>query len=462
MIRWGIPPCVSAFCVPAIVRPYAYALRVVRKLSCAMHKKKAQERSVEKAMASKMKKISASCLAILSCAVVGLSACGQKGTSMVSKIQIQAYNGQEIDCTPGIYKNYLALTNPNDIAKCLFEQNNNSNLRKPVPTSQDVVVSWDRTDGSLKKYTVRVSQNEDLSNPVFQTTTENVYAVIEGILPGNYYWQVTDTMGNESVVDTFRVSNYVRALDVDKIKNFRDLGGWKTESGKTVKYGMTYRCAALRESSGKALSELGVKMEIDLRAGTEYAKSVLTQSYGIEYLQAGIMQGDYVLKDKSFYSMLTPEQIEEKRHSDATFKQEYADALYAAFKVYTQASNYPIVFHCTSGADRTGTFAFLLNGMLGVDVEDLYKDFELTCFSMGGKRWRSNIESDGNGGYFFNDDGYATVPDNYVAIGLLYKGLMTCYKTEDGKLSSAIKNYLKLDVGLSDEDFETIEKNMLE
>lgn len=39
---------------------------------------------------------------------------------------------------------------------------------------------------------------------------------------------------------------------------------------------------------------------------------------------------------------------------------------------------------------------------------------------------------------------------------------MTCYKTEDGKLSSAIKNYLKLDVGLTDEDFEAIEKNMLE
>ncbi len=225
---------------------------------------------------------------------------------------------------------------------------------------------------------------------------------------------------------------------------------------------MSYRSAALKETSGAALTKLGIRTEIDLRAEEEYAKSILPEKYAIRFLQAGIMQGDYVLKDKSFYSLLTPEQIEEKRHSEAAFKQEYADALYQAFKLYTQKSNYPILFHCTSGADRTGTFAFLLNGMLGVGIDDLYRDFELTCIAMGGKRWRSNIKKDESGNYYFTDDGYATVPDNYVAIGLLYKGLMTCYSTGDGKLSSAIKNYLRKDVGLTDADFQAIEDIMLE
>ncbi len=136
--------------------------------------------------------------------------------------------------------------------------------------------------------------------------------------------------------------------------------------------------------------------------------------------------------------------------------------MYQAFKLYTVEDNYPILFHCTSGADRTGTFAFLLEGMLGVALDDLYRDFELTCFSMGGKRWRSNIERDEDGNYYFNDDGYVTVSDNYVAIGLLYKGLMQCYSTGDGKLSSAIKNYLRTDVGLTDADFQAIEAIMLE
>lgn len=69
--------------------------------------------------------------------------------------------------------------------------------------------------------------------------------------------------------------------------------------------------------------------------------------------------------------------------------------------------------------------------------------------------------TDESGNYYFNDDGYVTVSDNYVAIGLLYKGLMHCYGTGDGKLSSAIKNYLRTDVGLTDEDFQAIENIML-
>ena len=393
----------------------------------------------------------------------GFASCGGgevKQDNPDNKIECKAYNGEIIDCTPAVYKKYLSLTNENEIAKYLFEHNNKG-VFKPVPQPGNIVLSWERGNSSFSRYTVWVSANEDLTNPIFQTETTEIYAVVEGLLPGTYYWKVANAFGKESDVDTFTVANYVRSLDVDSIRNFRDIGGWKTESGKMVKYGLSYRSAALRETSGKALTELGVKTEIDLRAESEYAQSIIPEKYGISFVQAGIMQGDYVLKDKSFYSMLTPEQIEEKRHSEAAFKQAYADALYAAFKLYTNEGNYPILFHCTSGADRTGPFAFLLNGMLGVPVEELYKDFELTCIAMGGKRWRSNIEYDADGNYFFNDDGYVTVPDNYVAIGLLYKGLMTCYSTGDGKLSSAIKNYLRTDVGLADEDFQAIENIML-
>ena len=40
----------------------------------------------------------------------------------------------------------------------------------------------------------------------------------------------------------------------------------------------------------------------------------------------------------------------------------------------------PIYFHCISGADRTGTLAYVLNGVLGVDRHELETDWEATFY----------------------------------------------------------------------------------
>lgn len=43
-------------------------------------------------------------------------------------------------------------------------------------------------------------------------------------------------------------------------------------------------------------------------------------------------------------------------------------------------NNYPIVFHCIAGADRTGTVAMLLEALLGVPEEELWRDYLTTGF----------------------------------------------------------------------------------
>ena len=51
-----------------------------------------------------------------------------------------------------------------------------------------------------------------------------------------------------------------------------------------------------------------------------------------------------------------------------------------AFRVFLDEKNYPIDFHCIAGADRTGSLAFILNALLGVDEEELWRDWEVTAF----------------------------------------------------------------------------------
>ena len=50
------------------------------------------------------------------------------------------------------------------------------------------------------------------------------------------------------------------------------------------------------------------------------------------------------------------------------------------FKVFLDEKNYPVIFHCIAGQDRTGAVAFILNGLLGVEEEELYLDWEVTGF----------------------------------------------------------------------------------
>ncbi len=56
------------------------------------------------------------------------------------------------------------------------------------------------------------------------------------------------------------------------------------------------------------------------------------------------------------------------------------DAFWRVFALLLDRGSYPLVFHCIGGADRTGSLAWALNALLGVDEEELRRDWEATAF----------------------------------------------------------------------------------
>ncbi|MBR4613791.1 MAG: tyrosine-protein phosphatase [Kiritimatiellae bacterium] len=66
------------------------------------------------------------------------------------------------------------------------------------------------------------------------------------------------------------------------------------------------------------------------------------------------------------------------------------DQFTKVFRVFLDKAKYPIVFHCIGGRDRTGAVAFILESLLGVDEDEMRKDWEVTVFQDGDMSFRTD------------------------------------------------------------------------
>lgn len=344
------------------------------------------------------------------------------------------YNGSEISLLPDVVKNYLESDN-----KAEFLTKNSGTDGDNV---KQLSIVW--RDNGVTAYNFELATDGDFENMVFSASVATNRITLRNLIPNAYYYRVTDDKGNIVKKDFFVLSDKIRTISCGNIRNVRDMGG-KTTSDGVIKYGLVYRTPEIVGADKTAkevlIDELGVKTEIDLR------KDTTTESISdrITKYKLGIVQWDYIFPELNV--------------SRPTDKSAITN-LKAVFELFTDMRNYPIVFHCTSGADRTGTLAFLLNGLLGASYEDLAEDFEITSFYFGA-RWRSDIKYE-NGKYAFGDSGVMQDnAGNLIFFGRVYDHIMATYKTKDGTLSGAIENYLKTEVGLTDDDIYSIKHIML-
>ena len=168
--------------------------------------------------------------------------------------------------------------------------------------------------------------------------------------------------GTLTPLDTLR---WIRTRDSSaEAWNVRDLGGWACDGG-TVKYGLLIRGGRITaEDRNVLVGELGVQHEIDLRG-----KEGRDPSDG-DIATESPLGNDvwFTIAQKAASYALTPVETWQ------TYLRCVIDAV---------THREPVYFHCTAGADRTGTLACVLEGLLGMSQSDIDKDYELTTFYSG-------------------------------------------------------------------------------
>ena len=293
----------------------------------------------------------------------------------------------------------------------------------PLP----VQVYWNR-DTTAQAQWITWSENADFTDAVTrEVPTESASYEIYNLIPSRkYYCKVTCGAEGDEQEElanfSFKTAGQMRHLKAEGTANVRDLGGWPTASGCTVRYGKIFRGAEwngghnLEPEAIEALRLAGIKAELDLRSDSE-AKNITKSVLGsdISYKRTALGQ--------------TQSHMEGLTNSQSTYKA----ALQYVFSCVK--NDKPVYFHCAIGRDRTGTLAFLLEGVLGMSKSDIYKDYELTNFS-----------------YFNTPCSKGQLDDMFATVEAM----------EGETLEEQFRKYLNSYFGISNTSIDTFRDKMLE
>lgn len=198
-------------------------------------------------------------------------------------------------------------------------------------------------------------------------------------------------MGTVSVVELsaadpieieLAVTDGRRAVQLDGVHNFRDLGGYPALGG-TTRWGLVYRADGLGRLTADDLAVLrtrGLGAVIDLRTEAELVQRgrypvelhpvsfhhlpVLDQAWQAENVPDIDNANDFLLW--AYRDML---RVGSGRIADA-------------LRIIAAPDMTPVVFHCAAGKDRTGLVAAMLLAALGVPDDFIAADYGRTAEGM--------------------------------------------------------------------------------
>lgn len=241
-----------------------------------------------------------------------------------------------------------------------------------------VKLEWEmKEEKEVEYYSVIFGQNKDLSDGYEVRGNSNGEIELINVFLGTNYFKIvahlSDGTTDESNIKEFLVdSTCPRNLKIDGLTNCRDLGGRELEDGGVFKQGMIYRTSGNRYQN-KAGSQNVVGRGIISDAGKEEMSNHLKVKTEIN------------INDSTAYNLSLPDTQVKNFYMDyggsaAHHFSRNTESVRNYFETLADENNYPIFFHCRIGTDRTGLCGILTNGLVGVDLNDIYQDYLFSNF----------------------------------------------------------------------------------
>ena len=265
-----------------------------------------------------------------------------------------------------------------------YPDGNKTNSNPVQMANQDVAanpatVTWDYADHTdTTVYSVDISTKADFSDGFTINGTNAKSINLYNLYLGDNYYRINafddDETTTSGVYKLTVDSTYPRNLYVGvKMTNCRDMGGRVTKSGATIKQGLIYRtCGNGYNQDGQKIDEEG--KDILLNQLKVKSEIVLHNDDGFNFN----LEGTKVYKTYMDYKNGTNTKHHFSRNTENVKN---------VFEILAKEESYPTYYHCRIGTDRTGLIAILVNGVLGVSINEIYQDYLFSNFGkIGSKR----------------------------------------------------------------------------
>jgi len=255
-----------------------------------------------------------------------------------------------------------------------------------------------------------------------------------------------------------------RLLDIGKIYNFRDLGGYETVDGKRVKWGKLFRSSQLADLTPDELEKmeaLHIDVIADFRSdseieslpdtvipNTKYVRlnANVSSVYNAADLAATFNSGNFAELGKPGEAMtkLNKALVDEVQPG-------YVDM----FDLLASDEVNVFLQHCTAGKDRTGLGAALILLALGVPEETVIDDYQLS------QEYTASMTVD----YMSQVKQYVKDPETLEVLESVLNIDRSYIKAAIDEMkikSGSVANYIKNDLKVSDEQLQILKDKFLE
>ena len=182
--------------------------------------------------------------------------------------------------------------------------------------------------------------------------------------------------------------DYERVIELKGTGNTRDIGGYETADGRTVRWRQIIRSdnlSRLNADDFQKLEALGLRTVIDLRT-TRETKKAPTEWLGdnppkIFHFPVGRSDGEWFKAQRKLMSnnkFTEKEALEHMKNGYRMVAEEGSPSYQKLMALVLDESNWPILIHCSAGKDRAGIAVSLILEAVGVDRETIMKDYLLT------------------------------------------------------------------------------------